>query len=71
MRPVPHSAKLPVPKPPTSMMLSDSKSSDEDVSQANNNMNCDPTFAGACSSYEPHLLTHVDLNLNLSKRAPG
>jgi len=39
MRPVPHSAELPVSKPPTNMMLSDSESSDEDVGQANNNMN--------------------------------
>jgi len=73
MRPVPHSVELPVPKPPTSMMLSDSKSSDEDVGQSNNNMDCDPTFAGACSSNEPHLLTQGGLNdivrdLNLSKR---
>ena len=50
MRPVPQSAELPVPKPPTNMMLSDSESSDEDVRQANNNMDCDPTFAGASSS---------------------
>ena len=28
MRPVPHSAELPVPKPPTNMTLSDSESSD-------------------------------------------
>jgi hypothetical protein len=38
MRPVPHSAELPVPKPPTNITLSDSESSDEDVGQANNNM---------------------------------
>ena len=56
MRPVPHSAELPVPKPPTNMMLSDSEWS-EDVDQANNNMDCDPTFAGASSSSESHLLT--------------
>jgi len=36
-------------------------------------MDCDPTFAGACSSNEPRLLTHWDLNdivrdLNLSKK---
>ena len=31
MRPVPHSAELPVSKPPTNMMLSDSESRDEDV----------------------------------------
>jgi len=73
MRPVPHSVELSVPKPPTNMRLSDSESSDEDVGQANNNMDCDPTFAGACSSNEPHLLTQGDLNdivhdLNLSKR---
>ena len=73
MRPVPHSAELPVPKPPTNMTLSDCESSDEDVGQANNNMDCDPTFAGASSSNEPHLLTQGDLNdivcdLNLSKK---
>jgi len=56
MRPVPHSAELSVPKPPTNKTLSDSKSNDEDVGQANNSMNCDPTFAGASSSSEPHLL---------------
>ena len=70
MRPVPHSAELPVPKLPTNMTLSDSESSDEDVGQ-DNNMDCDPTFAGSSSSNEPHLLTQGDLNdvrdLNLSK----
>jgi len=55
------------------LSLSDSESSDEDEGQANNNMDCDPTFAGACSSSEPHLLTQGDLNddvrdLNLSKK---
>jgi hypothetical protein len=54
------------------LSLSDSESSDEDAGQANNNMDCDPTFAGVCSSNEPHLLTQGDLNdivrdLNLSK----
>jgi len=73
MRPVHRSAELPVLKPPTDMTLSDSESSDEDVDQANNNMDCDPTFAGACYSNEPHLLTQGDLNdmvrdLNLSKK---
>ena len=73
MRPVPHSAELPVQKPPTNMMLSDCESSDEDVGQANNNMDCDPTFAGGSSSNEPHLLTQGHLNdiardLNLSKK---
>jgi len=73
MRPVPHSVELPVSKPRTNMMLSDSKSSDKDVGQANKNMDCDPTFAGACSCNEPHLLTQGDLNdivgnLNLSKK---
>jgi len=75
MRPVPHSAELPVPKPPTNVTLSDSESSDEDVGQStsNNNLDCDPTLAGACSSNEPHLLTQGNLNdivrdLNLSKK---
>jgi len=45
----------------------------EDVGQANNNMDCDPTFTGANSSNEPHLLTQGDLNdivrdMNLSKK---
>ena len=51
----------------------------EDAGQANNNMDCDPKFAGACSSNEPYLLTQGDLSdnvrdLNLSKKqaeAPG
>jgi len=73
MRPVRHSAELPVPKRPTNMTLSDSEASDEDVGQANNNIDCDPTFVGACSSNEPHLLTQGDLNdivrdTNLSKK---
>jgi len=73
MRPVPHSAELPVPKPLRNMTLSDSESSDEDVGQANSNMDCDPTFAGRSSSNEPHLLTQGNLNdivrdLNLSKK---
>jgi len=71
MRAVPHSAELPVPKPPTNMTLSDIELSDEDIGQANNNVDCYPTFAGACSSNEPHLLTQLDLNdvrnMNLSK----
>jgi hypothetical protein len=57
MRPVPHSAELPVPKPPTNMTLNDSESSYKDVGQADNHMGCDPAFAGACSSSEPQLLT--------------
>ena len=73
IRPVPQGAELPVPKPPTNVTLNESESSDEDVGQANNNMDCDPTFAGACSSNEPHLLAQWDLNgivcnLNLSKK---
>jgi len=55
------------------MTLSDSESSDEDVGQANNNMNFDPTFEGTYSSNEPNLLTQGDLSdiargLNLSKK---
>jgi len=62
-----------VPKPPTKMTLSGSDSSDEDVGQANNSKDCDPTFAPVCSPSEPYLLTHGDLNdivrdLNLSKK---
>ena len=53
--------------------MSDSESSDEDVGQANNNMDCYPTFPGAFYSNEPYLLTQGDLNnivrgLNLSKK---
>jgi hypothetical protein len=62
MRPVPHGAELPAPKPPTNMTLSDRESSDEDVGQANNNMHCDPTFARSCSFNEPHLLSQGGLN---------
>jgi len=62
LRPVPHSAELPVPKPPTNMTLSDSGSTDEEVGQANKIMDCDPTFAGSCSLNEPHLQTQGDLN---------
>jgi len=55
------------------MTLSDSESNDEDVGQANNNMDCDPTFTGANSSNEPHLLTQGGLkdivrDLNPSKK---
>ena len=53
--------------------LSDSQSSDEDVGHANNNMGCDRTFEGACSSNEPHLLAQGNLNdilrdFNLSQK---
>ena len=73
MRLVAHNVELPVPKPPTNMTLSDSESNDEDVGQANNNMDCDPTFTGANSSNEPHLLTQGGLkdivrDLNPSKK---
>jgi len=56
------------------LSLSDSEPNDEDVGQTNNNMDCDPTFAGACSSSELHLLTRGDLNdivrdLKLSKKS--
>ena len=73
LRPVPHSVELPAPKPSTNTTLCDSESNDEDVGQANNNMDCDPTYTGASSSSEPHLLTQGDLNdivrdLNLSKK---
>jgi hypothetical protein len=72
VKPLPHSVELPMPKLPTNMMPSDSESNDEDIGQANENMYCDPAFAGSCSSNEPHLLTQADFNaivpdLNLSK----
>ena len=55
------------------MTLRDSESSDEDIGQGNNIIDCDPTFAGAYSSNEPHMLAQGDLNnivrdLNLSKK---
>jgi len=55
------------------LSLSDSDSSDENVDQVNKNIDCDPTFTGACSYNEPHLLTQWELNnivrdLNLSKK---
>jgi len=58
------------------MTLIDSESSDEDIGQANKNMDCDPTFAGACSSNEQHLLTQGDMyaiirDLNVSKKQAG
>ena len=73
MRPLTHSAELPVPKPPTNMTLSDSESSDEEVGQTESNMDCDPTFAGATSSNEPHQMTQMELtdfyrDFNLSKK---
>ena len=54
------------------MTLTDSESNNADVGQANNNMDCDPTFTAVSSSNEPHLLTQGDLNdivrdLKLSK----
>ena len=52
MRPVPHSADLPVPKPHKNISRSDSESSDKDVGQADNSIDCDPTFARATSSNE-------------------
>ena len=45
LRPVSHSADLPVAKPPTNMTLSDSEPSNEDAGQAYNNNDCDPAFA--------------------------
>jgi len=53
MRPVAHSAELPVPKPPINTTLSDSESSDEDVGQANNNMDCE--------SYAYWTVHHLDI----------
>jgi hypothetical protein len=73
MRSVPHSAELSVPNSPINITLSDTVSSEEDVSQAINNTDCGPTYAGARSSNEIHQLTQEDLNdivrdLNLSKK---
>ena len=44
------------------MTLSDSESSDENLSQANKSMDSYPTFPRASSSNEPHLLTQGNLN---------
>jgi hypothetical protein len=69
VRPVPHNVELPVPMPPSNNTMSDS---DEDVGQANNNMYCDPTIAGACPYNESEMLTQGELSinhdLNLSKK---
>jgi hypothetical protein len=45
MRPAPQQCGVTCAKAPTNMMLNDSESSDEDADQANNNMDCDKTFA--------------------------
>ena len=73
IRPVSYNYELLVPKPPTNMTVSDSQLKDEDIGQFNDDMDCDPTLAGANSSNEPHLLTQGDLNnivrdFNLSKK---
>jgi len=47
------------------LSLINSETSDEDVGQANSNVDCDPTLAVTCSSSEPHLLTQEDLNVNV------
>ena len=65
-----------MPKPPTNTTLSACESSDADIGQVNKNMDCDPIFAGASSSNEPHPLTQGDLNdivrdLNLVKKQAG
>jgi len=58
------------------MTLSDSESSDEDVGQADNSIDCEPNFIGATSSNEPHQMTQMELNnigrdFNLDSFAPG
>ena len=53
------------------LSLSDSESSDEDVGQANNSMDSDPSFAGATSYNEPHLLVQGDLNDNIRDFNPS
>jgi hypothetical protein len=68
MRPVPHSEKLPVPKPSENLTFCD-----EDHGQKEgDNIHCDLTIEASGSSSEPHLLTQGDLkdlvrDLNLSK----
>ena len=71
IRPVPHSAELPIPTPPVSKQLlssSDESStdSDEDVDELHD------TYE-ACTSNDPHLISQTELNdlvrdLNLSKQ---
>jgi hypothetical protein len=74
MRPVPHSEKLPVPKPLEYMTFSDDNSDakEDQRQQEGNNVDCDLKFEASCSSSEPHFLTQEDLNdpvrdFNLSK----
>jgi hypothetical protein len=73
MRPVPHSEKLPVPKPPENLTFSDDNSDDNEdqKQQQRSNVDCDLIFEASRSSSEPHLLIHGNLNdihvLNLSK----
>jgi len=74
MRPVPHSEKLPVPKPLENLTFSDDNSNviEDQRRQEGNNVDCDLIFEESCSSSEPHLLIQGNLDvihiLNLSKK---
>jgi hypothetical protein len=75
MRPVPKSEQLPAPKSLENLAFSDDNSnSDEDHEQQDgDNFDCDWTFEGSCSSFEPHLLPEGNINdlvhdFNLSKK---
>jgi hypothetical protein len=66
---------LPAPKPLQNLAFSDDNSnSDEDHGQQDgDNFDCDWTFEGSFSSFEPHLLTEGNTNdlvcaFNLSKK---
>jgi hypothetical protein len=72
MRPVPHSEGLPVPHPPTHLIVGD-ESEHEAHTEVHNDEKDDPTFEASTSSCEHHLLTQGDLNdlvrdLKLSKK---
>jgi len=75
MRPVPHSEQLPAPKLLENLAFSNANSnSDKDHKQQDReNFDCDWTFEGSCSSFEPYLLTENNINdtvsdFNLSKK---
>jgi len=75
MRPVPQSEQLPAPKLLENLTFGyDNSNSDKDHKQQDGeNFDCDWTFEGSCSSFEPYLLTEGNINdlvsdFNLSKK---
>jgi len=61
--PVPHSADLPVSKPPDMSFSDDNSDSDEGHGQQEGkNSDCDPTFGASCTPSESHLQIQEDLN---------